>query len=413
MNDRALAKMQLESRLRGALERNEFVLHFQPKVSIEFGVISGFEALLRWQPPGGALVGPADFIPLLEETGLITPVGEWVLRAACAQLDRWRESRLKPVPIAINLSARQLRHAGFCDAVARTLAEFDLEPHLIEVEITESSLMDNLGEAEKALRELKAIGVALAIDDFGTGYSSLGYLKRFPFDTLKIDSSFVRDMNSDPDDALITRTIIALAHSLDLTVIAEGVETAAQLEFLAAHRCDEAQGYLFSVPVSADAATALLRRGEPLHAPADVGIFSQPPAVLVVDAEVDGLVSLQQLLQRDGYLVLTANSQRDAVDVVPTQNIVAVIADEKLDDSSGRALFEQIRTSSAHVERILRVAVGSAEAGGAAVTSGLVQHVFVKDRDNGKLRELVRQVVRRKQSAQPSKYLQLLKNQEN
>jgi diguanylate cyclase (GGDEF)-like protein/PAS domain S-box-containing protein len=413
MNDRALAKMQLESRLRGALERNEFVLHFQPKISIEFGVISGFEALLRWQPPGGALVGPADFIPLLEETGLIAPVGEWVLRAACAQLARWRESRLKPVPIAINLSARQLRHGGFCDAVARTLAEFDLEAHLIEVEITESSLMDSPGEAEKALGQLKALGVALAIDDFGTGYSSLGYLKRFPFDTLKIDSSFVRDMNTDPDDALITRTIIALAHSLDLTVVAEGVETAAQLEFLAAHRCDEAQGYLFSVPVPAELATALLRRGEPLHAPADVGLFSQPPAVLVVDAEVDGLVSLQQLLQRDGYLVLTANSLRDAVEVVPTQNIVAVIADEKLADSSGRALFETIRPTSAHVECILRVDAEAPEATRALLATGLVQHVFVKDRDNPRLRELVRQVVRRQQSAQLSRHPQLAKKLEN
>jgi diguanylate cyclase (GGDEF)-like protein/PAS domain S-box-containing protein len=413
MNDRAVAKMQLESRLRGALERNEFVLHFQPKVSIEFGVISAFEALIRWQPPGGALVSPGEFIPLLEETGLIRPVGEWVLHAACAQLARWRDSRLKPVPIAINLSARQLRHGGFCEAVARTLAEFDLEPHLIEVEITESSLMDNPVEAEKALGQLKTLGVMLAIDDFGTGYSSLGYLKRFPFDTLKIDRSFVRDMNTDPDDALITRTIIALAHSLDLTVVAEGVETAEQLEFLAAHRCDEAQGYLFSVPVPAERATALLRSGEPLHPPADVGVFTQPPAVLVVNAEVDGLVSLQQLLQRDGYLVLTANSLRDAVEVVPTQNIVAVIADESLADGSGPALLEQIRASSAHVVRILRVAAGSAEAARATAAGGLVQQVFVKDRDDRKLRELVRQVVRRKQSEHPAKYLQLVKKPEN
>jgi EAL domain-containing protein (putative c-di-GMP-specific phosphodiesterase class I)/CheY-like chemotaxis protein len=376
-------------------------------------VISGFEALLRWQPQEGALVGPADFIPVLEETGLITPVGEWVLRAACAQLGEWRESRLKPVPIAINLSARQLRHGGFCDAVTRTLAEFDVDPELIEVEITESSLMDNPGEAEKALGQLKALGIALAIDDFGTGYSSLGYLKRFPFDTLKIDSSFVRDMNTDPDDALITRTIIALAHSLDLTVVAEGVENAAQLEFLAAHRCDEAQGYLFSAPVPAERATALLKRGKPLHAPAGGGVFSQPPAVLVVDAEVDGLVSLQQLLQRDGYIVLTANSLHDAVEVVPTQNIVAVIADEKLADSSGRELFEQLRASSTHVERILRVAADSPEATGAVVANGLAHQVFLKDRDNRKLRELVRQVVRRKQSAHPSKYPQPLQKPEN
>jgi len=397
MNERALARMQLESRLRGALDRNEFVLHFQPKVTIESGAICGFEALIRWQPPGEALVAPVAFIPLLEETGLIAPVGEWVLRAACAQLAEWRRDGLEPVPIAINLSARQLRDSELPNAVSRMFATFDIERGSIEMEITESSLMDNPAEAEKVLSELKTMGVTLAIDDFGTGYSSLGYLKRFPFDTLKIDRSFVRDMNTDPDDALITRTIIALAHSLDLTVVAEGVETDSQLEFLAAHRCDQAQGYLYSRPVTGDMATALLRRAEPLHRPADVPIFTRPPAVLVVDAEFDGLVSMQQLLQRDGYVVLTANSLRDAIEVLPTQNVVAVIADENLADSSGRELLQRLRSGSAHIVRILRIPVSAPEMSRQLVESGLAQHVVVKGRDNAMLREAVRQVVRRSQ----------------
>jgi diguanylate cyclase (GGDEF)-like protein len=395
MNERAVAKVQLESRLRGALERNEFMLHYQPKVSIESGQICGFEALLRWQPRGEALVAPCDFIPLLEETGLIAPVGEWVVSAACAQIAAWRGSGLKPEPIAINLSARQLRDARFCDAISRMLARYQVEASLIEVEITESSLMDNPVEAERALGLLKAIGVNLAIDDFGTGYSSLGYLKRFPFDTLKIDRAFIRDINTDPDDALITRTIIALSHSLGLTVVAEGVETPGQLKFLAAHRCDQAQGYLFSSPVSADLATALLRRVEPLYAPADAGIESKPPAVLVVDAELDGLVSMQQLLQRDGYQVLTASSLRDAVEVLATQHIVAVVADEDLADASGREFLGHLCRMSPRVARILRVPVDSAASAQAAVQSGVAQQVFIKGRDDAPLRDAVRQVVRR------------------
>ncbi|MGZ9039103.1 MAG: EAL domain-containing protein, partial [Burkholderiales bacterium] len=395
MNERAVAKVQLESRLRGALERNEFMLHYQPKVAIESGQICGFEALLRWQPRGEALVAPCDFIPLLEETGLIAPVGEWVVSAACAQIAAWRGSGLKPEPIAINLSARQLRDAGFCDAISRMLARYKVEARLIEVEITESSLMDNPAEAERALGLLKAIGVSLAIDDFGTGYSSLGYLKRFPFDTLKIDRAFIRDINTDPDDALITRTIIALSHSLGLTVVAEGVETPGQLKFLAAHRCDQAQGYLFSSPVSADLATALLRRVEPLYAPADAGIEAKPPAVLVVDAELDGLVSMQQLLQRDGYQVLTASSLRDAVEVLATQHIVAVVADEDLADASGREFLGHLCRMSPRVARILRVPVDSAASAQAAAQSGVAQQVFIKGRDDAPLRDAVRQVVRR------------------
>jgi diguanylate cyclase (GGDEF)-like protein len=258
MNARAVAKMKLESILRGALERDEFVLHFQPKVRLDSGRICGFEALIRWQPSRGALVPPGDFIPVLEETGLITPVGEWVVQGACEQIAAWRRAGLTPVPIAINLSARQLRHPGFSEAVARTLSKHSVEGALMEVEITESSLMDNPEEAQNTLAQLKALGVNLAIDDFGTGYSSLAYLKRYPFDTLKIDRSFVRDIPTDADDATIARTIIALGHSLGLEVVAEGVETAEQLAFLLDNGCDHAQGYLFAKPVTAEACTRLL-----------------------------------------------------------------------------------------------------------------------------------------------------------
>lgn len=261
MNSRALTKMKLESSLRGALEREEFLLHFQPKIRLDCGSICGFEALIRWQPASGPMVAPGDFIPVLEDTGLITAVGEWVVQEACAQISAWRSAGLAPVPIALNLSARQLRHPGFPEAVARMMAKHDVPGCLLEVEITESSLMDNPEEAQKTLAQLKALGVSLAIDDFGTGYSSLSYLKRYPFDTLKIDRSFVHDIPADADDATIARTVIALGHSLGLAVVAEGVETADQLAFLLENGCDHAQGFLFAKPMAAEASTRLLASG--------------------------------------------------------------------------------------------------------------------------------------------------------
>lgn len=284
MNERAVKRIHLENKLRRALEREEFLLLYQPKLNIETGATVGFEALLRWQPPDSAVVPPDRFIPLLEETGLIIPVGEWVLRAACTQIREWLSAGVTPAPIAINLSARQLEQNDFGATVGRALNEFGVEPRWIEAEITESALMEKPQEAIAVLAELKALGICLAVDDFGTGYSSLSYLKRFPVDTLKIDGSFVRDITSDADDATITRTVITLAHSLGLQVIAEGVETEEQLAFLLDHRCDEAQGYLFAKPLPAHQCTALLagkrrllhprfrgkraRRSDPAPAPA-------------------------------------------------------------------------------------------------------------------------------------------------
>ena len=398
LNERALARIQLEARLRGALERDEFLLHYQPKVLLESGRVCGFEALLRWAPPGESLVSPAEFIPVLEETGLITPVGEWVVVAACRQIAAWRDAGLSTVPVAINLSARQLRRAGFPDAVARTLALFGVEPRLLEVEITESSLMENPDEAQIALRELKALGVTLAIDDFGTGYSSLAYLKRFPFDTLKIDRSFVRDIPGDSDDATITRTILALAHSLSLDVVAEGVETEEQLAFLVAHRCDHAQGFLFAKPAAADVATALLAGGEPLYRRSKPFAPGLGPAVLVLDDDLNDLILTQQLLQRDGYQVLIATTAKDALDVLASHNIAAVVSDERMPGTSGVQFFARVKRSHPDVVRIMLSGVDDSGTIAAAINEGAVHKYFVKSRDDSALREAVRRAVRRSQT---------------
>ncbi len=268
MNARALEMLSLEHALRGALDRDEFVIYFQPIASLGSGAITGVEALLRWQHPERGLVSPAEFMPLLEETGLVVQAGTWVLDTVCRQIARWRHDGLAPVPVAVNLSARQFRAKSFGQDVSRILDAHNVHAKLIELEITESSLMADLEQAARTLQFFKSLGVRLSIDDFGTGYSSLTYLKRFPLDALKIDRSFVHDIPHDADDATITRAVISMAHSLGLQVIAEGVETPEQLAFLAEHGCDRMQGFLFARPMPPEEITSWLAEGRRLTLPA-------------------------------------------------------------------------------------------------------------------------------------------------
>ncbi len=261
LNRRTAKRMALETALRHALERDELLLHFQPQVNLKTGKIVGAEALLRWRHPEMGLIPPLDFIPLAEETGLIIPIGEWVLRTACRQAQAWCEAGFHDFQVAVNLSGRQLQHRNLARLVKNVLKETGLDPRRLDLELTESLLMHYTGETLAAMNELHALGVAFSMDDFGTGYSSLSYLKRFPIDTLKIDQSFVRDIPRDPDDAAIAQAIIAMAHSLGIRVIAEGVETSRQLAFMRRHKCDGMQGYYFSKPVPAEAMTRLLQKG--------------------------------------------------------------------------------------------------------------------------------------------------------
>ena len=249
MNLHSLERLEMEARLRRAFERNEFLLHYQPKVDIRSGHINGVEALLRWHHPEKGLVPPGQFIPLAEETGLIVPIGRWVLRTACAQVRAWQKLGLPPVAVAVNLSARQFSDDNLLHDIETALSLSGLDPRLLEVEITESMVMRDPEETIKVLSALTAMGLRVAIDDFGTGYSSLSTLKRFPIDNLKIDRSFIKDIPVDGDDVAITRAIIALAHSLRLSVVAEGVETAEQLDFLRQNGCDDIQGFYFSKPL--------------------------------------------------------------------------------------------------------------------------------------------------------------------
>lgn len=251
MNAQVLERLKLESGLQRALERGEFRLHYQPQMDFSRGRLMGVEALLRWQPPDQSNVPPANFIPIAEETGLILPIGEWALRHACAQYKTWQShSDLSQLRIAVNLSARQFKQQDIVKVVSRALADTDCPASALELEITESVLMSDPEEAAYTMRQLADMGVQLSIDDFGTGYSSLNYLKRLPIHALKIDRSFVRGITTDADDAAIAKAVIALAHSLKLSVIAEGVETLGQRDFLFHQRCDKMQGHLIGRPLT-------------------------------------------------------------------------------------------------------------------------------------------------------------------
>jgi diguanylate cyclase (GGDEF)-like protein/PAS domain S-box-containing protein len=251
MNDRTIGRLRLECDLRHALERDELLLHFQPQVDAHSGRIVGMEALLRWKHPELGMVAPDRFIRIAEESGLIVPIGAWVVRSACAQAKRWQALVPGRLRVGVNLAASQLYHDDLVAMVGRTLAETGLEAACLDLELTESQVMADVDQALSVMQRLKALGVTLSLDDFGTGYSSLSYLKRFPIDVLKIDKSFVRNLPLDPDDAVIARSIISLAQSLQLQVIAEGVETREQFDYLRQHRCDQIQGYFFSRPLAA------------------------------------------------------------------------------------------------------------------------------------------------------------------
>jgi len=249
LNQKIRKRLSMESMLRHALERDEFFLQYQPQVSLQTGTIIGFEALIRWNHASQGIISPLDFIPLAEELGLIVPISEWVLRTACTQMQEWHKAGFPKISVAVNLSARQFRQQDLVEVIASILQETGLAPAYLDLELTESMMMHNVESAVVTLNKLKHMGIKLSIDDFGTGYSSLNYLKRFPIDFLKIDKSFVKDITSDSDDAAIACSIIALAHSLRLKVIAEGVETEDQLAYLASHSCDAIQGYYFSRPM--------------------------------------------------------------------------------------------------------------------------------------------------------------------
>jgi diguanylate cyclase (GGDEF)-like protein/PAS domain S-box-containing protein len=392
LNQRVERQMTLEMGLRQALERDEFLLHYQPQLDLQSGGITGVEALIRWQR-GAEMVSPLEFIPLTEETGLIVPIGAWVLRTACAQAMAWRAAGLPAVKMSVNLSARQFREQGLVATIRRILDDTGLPADGLVLEITESALMHNPESVRATLAELDAMGIDLSVDDFGTGYSSLSYLKRFPIDSLKIDKSFIRDITTDTDDAAIAQAVIGLAHSLDIQVVAEGVETLPQLMFLRSRHCDAMQGYYFSKPLPARDMTQLLYENRRLTLPADDAPDPQR-TLLIVDDEANVRQALIRALRRDGYRILAADGPGAALELLAQMPVGVVLSDQQMPGMTGVEFLERVKELHPRTVRIVLSGYTELNAVTDAINRGSVYKFLTKPWDDEELRLVLRRAFR-------------------
>ena len=392
MNARSLERLNMTSDLRRALQRDELVLYYQPQVNLRNGEIIGGEALLRWRHPKRGLVPPGQFIPLAEDTGLIVAIGEWVLRTACLQNKAWHEAGLPPITLSVNVSAHQFAAQNVVKVVETILHETGIDPSTLELELTESAVMADAEQFVHATKSLKELHVPLTIDDFGTGFSSLSYLKRFALDRLKIDISFVRDITQDPNSASIAQAIISLAHNLRLSVIAEGVETEAQLNFLRARGCDEMQGFYFSKPIPAAEFEQLLRERRKLIFPPGSGPAVQ--TILLVDDEANILSSLQRLLRRKGYNILTAQSGLEGLEQLARHDVGVVISDLRMSKMGGAEFLSKVRAMYPATIRIMLSAYSDVDAVTDAVNMSELYKFFQKPWNDDELLETLREAFR-------------------
>ncbi len=389
MNVQVLARLDLELALRHALEHDEFLLYYQPKVNLRTGRIAGAEALLRWNRPGFGLVFPAEFVPVMEETGLIVRVGAWVIEEACRQIAQWSASEVGDVRVAVNVSSRQFVEGDLEGDIRAAIARHAIDPSLLELELTESALMSNAEHTIKVLGNLKQMGITIAIDDFGTGYSSLAYLKRFPIDKLKIDIAFVRDVTVNPDDAAIALAIIGMAHSLHMQVIAEGVETPAQMAYLRRHRCDEVQGFHFSrpLPVKEFGAMVLANLAQPqeLDAP-----DNHRQTLLIVDDDVNVLSALHRLFKRDNYRILTAVSPAEGFELLALHTVQVIVCDQRMPVMSGTEFLSKVKELYPDTIRIILSGYTGLEAVLDSINRGAIYRFYTKPWDETQLRDNVR-----------------------
>jgi diguanylate cyclase (GGDEF)-like protein/PAS domain S-box-containing protein len=388
MYQQVVARDHMTTALRNAAALDQLQLVYQPLVDLQTGQISGIEALLRWHHPELGSIPPVQFIPLAEESGLIKDIGEWVLRRACYDLRAWLDKGLQVPHVAVNVSPLQFRDPDLLTQVTRALSDYQVDPRLIYLEVTESALMDDVYRSEATLRKFKEMGLRLSLDDFGTGYSSLSYLKRFPFDKVKIDQSFVRDITTSQSDNVLVKVIISMAHGLGLRVIAEGVETEAQCEIMRTSACDEIQGYFFSRPISAQAIEALFTEGRQL--PAHLLRLQKPPrTLLLVDDEPNVLASLKRLFRRDGPVILTANSGPEGLDVLSKHRVDIIISDQRMPGMTG---VEFLRAAKARYPDTIRIVLsGYTELQSVtdAINEGAIYRFLTKPWDDEQLREQV------------------------
>jgi EAL domain-containing protein (putative c-di-GMP-specific phosphodiesterase class I)/FixJ family two-component response regulator len=386
----------LETELRHAIESGQFLVYYQAKASCRSGAVTGFEALLRWSHPQRGIVSPSEFIPTLEKTGLIQRLGAWVLRTSCAQLKEWHLAGYRDLQMAINLSLRQLADPDFPDIVRGILSELDVQANRIELEITESMLMHDVTRSERSLRGLKDLGIQLSIDDFGTGYSSLSYLKRLPIDTIKVDRSFVQDITIDPNDASITRAIIGMAHSLKLKVVAEGVETEAQIATLVTEHCETIQGYYVSKPIPAEAATTFLESGWtiPSHL---LGRPAKERTLLLVDDEESILSALRRLLRREDYRILCGCSGAEGLELLAKNDVDVVVSDQRMPGMTGEEFLRRTKELHPHTVRMVLSGFADMDSITSAINQGAIYKFLSKPWDERTLKDGIQEAFRRKE----------------
>jgi diguanylate cyclase (GGDEF)-like protein/PAS domain S-box-containing protein len=389
MNVQVLARLDLELALREALDGAQFELHYQPKLDLNTGRISGVEALLRWRRPGFGLVYPAEFVPVMEDTGMVVRVGAWIIDEACRQIAAWNAQGVRDVRVAVNVSSRQFVEGDLEGDIRNALARHDVDPGFLELELTESALMSNAEHTIQVLGSLRALGIRIAIDDFGTGYSSLAYLKRFPIDKLKIDIAFVRDITTNPDDAAIALAIISMAHSLHMQVIAEGVESRAQMALLRRHRCDEIQGFHFAraLPPAELAQLVLENRAQPSRPAADDRNLQ---TLLVVDDDVNVLQSLHRLFRRDNYRVLTAASPAEAFDLLAMHPVQVILCDQRMPVMNGTEFLSKVKEMYPDTIRIILSGDTGVETVLDSINRGAIYRFYTKPWHDAELRDNVR-----------------------
>lgn len=385
----------LEAKLREALARDEYVIYFQPKVNLLDGRVSGMEALLRWQPPGREMVLPALFIPTLESTGLIVPAGDWALRKVCAQIKAWTSAGVEMSPVSLNISPRQLQQKRFAEVIKGILTESEVESKYIKFEISETTLMRNPEEVAAILTTLSQLGIVLSIDEFGRGYSSLGYLKRFPLSELKIDRSFVQDIEKNADSAAIVVAAIDLAHKFGLKVAAEGIETTVQLLFLRSHGCDEMQGYYFSKPLSIPDCTTLLQSKQSLDLKSILPTDATP-VVLLVDDDRKDLAIMARILSPLNCKVIFASDARQAFSVLAQNRVVAIVSDQNMPNTTGVALMSSVRTLYPDVARVLMSGSGGKETLTDGVNIGGIHKFLDKNWPAERIRAVMQDVLQSK-----------------
>lgn len=392
MDADAARRLSLELALKEALARNELSVVYQPQVSLDTGHLTGMEALLRWHHPEFGVVSPAEFIPIAEETGLILAIGQWVLETACEQTRRWLDLGLVNLRVAVNLSTRQFQQSNLVAQVKNTLLRSGLPPMALELEITESAFLDNVDAAVAQAVALKELGIKLSLDDFGTGYSSLAYLSRFPFDKLKIDQGFVRDITENPVNAAIATAAIVMARSLNLTVLAEGVETEAQARFLRGRRCDAMQGYLYSRPLLPEDFEKLLVGGRQL--PLAELPEEAPQTLLLVDDEPNVLNALTRLLRREGYRILSAVSPTEAFDLLARNSVQVIVSDQRMPDMTGTEFFARVRQLYPATMRIVLTGYTDIESVKAAINHGAIYKFLTKPWEDDEIRDQIREAFR-------------------